>query len=136
MLFFRLNIYEFIAAAIFILANFGIRLASQPPAPRFSYLAIFAAMSVLLNPLLIHVVLMRLHFPYIVGRGDSELRSFAAGVVALITGIVAVVRIRKSKGKLRGLPFAVVGITGGALWAGAWSAFFLWFMWGMAHWKG
>jgi hypothetical protein len=133
MLLFRLNIYEFIAAAIFGLAYCSLRLSRGSSAPRFSYLAVFATISVLLNPLLIHLVLMRVHFPYIVGRGDSEFRSFAAGVVASIAGIVAVVRIQKSKGELKGLPFAFVGIVGGAPWAGAWAAFFLRFMSRMAH---
>ena len=82
-------------------------------------------MSVFLNPVLIHYSFMRVHSPYVVGRGDEELRSFAAGLVALTTGIVAAVRIRKSKGSLRGLPFAIVGIVGGAWWAYFWTALFL-----------
>jgi hypothetical protein len=129
----RHNIYEIIAAAIFGLAYCSLRLSRGSSPPRLSFLAVFAALSVLLNPHLIHLVLMRVHFPYIVGRGDSEFRSFAAGVVALIAGIVAVIRIRKSKGGLRGLPFAIIGIVGGFLWAGAWVAFLLWFISRMAH---
>lgn len=134
MLFLRLNIYELMAAAVFGLAYFGVCLSGRSVTPRFSYLAVFSALSVFLNPILIHLFLMRVHFPYIVGRGDSELRSFLAGLVTLVTGIVAVVRIRKARGGLRGLPFAVFGIVGGIVWAGGWAAVFFRFMWGMSNW--
>jgi hypothetical protein len=129
----RPNFYEIIAAAILGLAYCNLRLSRGSSPPRLSFLAVFAALSVLLNPLLIHHVWMYGHFPYIVGVSVDGFHSFAAGVVALIAGIVAVIRIRKSKGKLKGLPFAIIGIVGGFLWAGAWAAFILAFSWGMAH---
>lgn len=89
MFLFLSNEYEIIAAILFVLAYIGLRLFSRPKIPRLSYLAIFAVMSVVLNPQLIRIALVDAHFPYIVYRGDSELRSFAAGLVALVTGICA-----------------------------------------------
>ena len=133
MLSLRYNIYELTAAGLFLLAYGGIRLLNHFVSKPLSYLAVFSAMSIVLNPLIIHIVFYRAGLPY-VGRGDEELRSFAAGIVTLLTGIIATIRIRRSHGALRGLPFAIAGITGGSVWIGFWIQFYVRFAWGMAHW--
>lgn len=135
MLILELNIYEFIAATIFILAYFGTRILNRSASSHLSYLAIFSALNVLLNPQAIHWILMHLHFPYTVGLGDSEFRSFAAGIVSLVSSVVALVRIRRSHGLLRGLPLAIFGIAGGVLWAGLWMVVVLMFARGMANFR-
>lgn len=133
-LFLRLNNYEITAAIAFIFGYAATQLVNRSASPHFSFLAIFAAMNVILNPLVIHLVQMRLHSPFVIGRGDEGLRSFAAGLLSLVTGIIALVRIMKCRSLFRGLPFAVFGIVGGTIWVGFWASLFIRFVSGMARW--
>lgn len=132
----RLNIYELTATVIFLTAYFIIRVLNRSLKRPISYLAVFSAMNVALNPSLIHFVFLHLRSRYAVVRGDEELRSFVAGFIAMATGIIAFIRILRSKQTTQGLPFATAGIIGGSLWAGFWIQLYLRFVWAMAHWKG
>ena len=123
--------YEFIAIGIFAWIFFKVRYRNATIEVPWSYLAIFSALSVLFNPLLMHLALSLVHYPLTVARGDDEIRSFLAGVISLLTGIIALVRIRKSRGKIRGSGLARVGVIGGTLWIVGWIAFILWFLLGM-----
>jgi hypothetical protein len=123
--------YELIAIGIFAWIFFKVRYRNATIEVPWSYLAIFSAVSVLLNPLLMHLVLSLVHYPLTVARGDDEIRSFLAGVISLSTGIIALVRIRKSRGKIRGFGLASIGVIGGTLWVVGWIVFILWFLLGM-----
>jgi hypothetical protein len=133
-LFLLFNNYELFAAFISILAYVGVRFLNVSVSPRFSFLAIFAAINVFLNPVVINYVEWHLHSRFAVGVGGEGLRSFAAGFISFIAGIVALVRILRSRRSLRGLPFAIVGIIGGVIWAVFWAQLYIRFAWGMAHW--
>jgi hypothetical protein len=111
---------EVIAVAILVIAYYIIRLLCKSPSCRYSYLAVVSALSVLLNQEVMLWFMRRLDFRYF-GYGGEGVRSGAAGLFALVTGIVAIARIRKSEGSLRGYPFAVVGIIGGSSWFGYWA---------------
>ena len=123
MLAMRLNNYEIKAASIFILGYVAVRLLSLWTSHPLSYLAVFSTLNVILNPLVIHFAMMRFRPSDVVGLGDSELRSFAAGLVSFVCGIIALVRILRSHGSLRGLPFAAFGVVGGGIWVGYWLIF-------------
>lgn len=101
---------------------------------KISFLAIFAAINVFLNPVVINYVEWHLHSRFAVGVGGEGLRSFADGFISFIAGIVALIRILRSRRSLRGLPFAIVGIIGGVIWAVFWAQLYIRFAWGMAHW--
>jgi hypothetical protein len=134
MLFLRLNNYEIKATFIFIVTYVGVRLFNHSASAHLSYLAVFSGVNVALNPHVIHGVLMGLHSHDVVGRGDEKLRSFAAGLLSFVCGIVALVRILRSHGSLRGLPFAIAGAIGGAIWTGLWAVIFIRFVSAMARW--
>jgi hypothetical protein len=55
-------------------------------------------------------------------------------MLSFICGIVALIRILRSRRSLRGLPFAIVGIIGGAVWAVFWAQLYVRFVSGMARW--
>ena len=131
---FRGNIYEITAAVIFVTAYFAIRHFNRGRGVALSYLAVFSGLAVLLNPEIIRTV-FQLIGPYWIVRGDSEVRSCAAGAMALVTGVIAVVRIRRSHGALSGIPFAMIGIAGGVLWVGFWIVVLFRFAYGMSHWR-
>ena len=130
---FLFNISVLVAAGLFLLAYVFVCLLNRSASKSLSYLAVFSAMSVVLNPYLFHIVFLYAGLPF-VGRGGDELRSFVAGIITLSTGIIAVIRIRRSHGALRGLPLAIAGIIGGAVWAGFWILFAIRFAWGMSNW--
>jgi hypothetical protein len=133
-LFLLFNNYELCAAFISILVYIGVRFLNVSVTPRFSFLAIFAALNVFLNPVVINYVQWHLHSRFAVGIGSEELRSFSAGMLSFICGIVALIRILRSRRSLRGLPFAIVGIIGGAVWAVFWAQLYVRFVSGMARW--
>lgn len=123
--------YELIAIGIFAWIFFKVRYRNATIEVPWSYLAIFSALSVLFNPLLMHLALSLVYYPLTVAGGDDEIRSFLAGVISLLTGIIALVRIRKSRGKIRGSGLARIGVIGGTLWIVGWIAFISWFLLGM-----
>lgn len=124
--------YELIAMGIFLWVYFKVRSRNATMEVTWSYLAIFSALSVLLNPLLMHFALSLVKYPLTGARGDIEIRSFLAGVISLSTGIIVLVRIRKSGGKSRGSGLASIGVIGGTLWVVGWITFMLWFLHGMS----
>jgi hypothetical protein len=77
----------------------------------------------MLNPWAIRGVLRHLHIAHLFFSGFDYWVSIAGGFAAVVAGIVAVVRIRKSNGMLRGIPFAVLGLIAGALWVGIWAVY-------------
>ena len=118
MIFLAVNMRKIIALAIYLLAFFCVRLVNRSLRHKLSYLAVFSALSILFNPLVLLRICMLLHLPYAVG-GEGVLNG-AAGLLALVTGIIAFVHIRNSKEGLQGYPFAIAGIVGGACWLGYW----------------
>ena len=130
----QINIYELVAAAGFLLAYLVLRLANRSYSNSISYLAVFSATSIVLNPYLIEMVFIREHLPFSMVGGNERFRSFLMGIVALITGIIALKRISRSHGELRGRPFAFVGIVGGTAWALYWIQLYLRFAAAMASW--
>lgn len=130
----ELDIYELIAVAGLLLAYLILRLSNRPGSKSFSYLAIFSATSVVLNPYFLETVFIREHLPFAVVSGSERPRSFVMGVVALLTGIMAIKDILCSQGDLRGLLFAFVGIIGGTIWAVYWIWFYLSFISAMRGW--
>jgi len=128
------NNYEIIAGFICILVYISARFLNVSVTPRFSFLAIFSALTVFLNPVVINYVQWHLHSHFAVGIGSEELRSFTAGLLSFVCGIVALIRILRSHRSLRGLPFAIVGIIGGAIWAVFWAQLYIRFVSAMSHW--
>jgi hypothetical protein len=128
------NLYEITAIALFVAAYFVVRRLNRAADRRLSYLAVFASLAVVLNPTVLHIVFRATGLPW-VARGDSEIRSLAVGAIALAAGIVALVRIRRSRGALTGMPLAIAGVIGGGLWVGFWILLFLAFAIGMSSWR-
>ena len=53
-------------------------------------------------------------------HGDNETRSIGTGLIALIAGTVAIVRIKRYPGTLWGMFFAVTGVVCGGFWVALW----------------
>lgn len=100
--------YQLVAASMVGAAYCFIRLFNRSSTSRWSYLAVFSAIGVVVNPGLTPVFLGGL--PYM------SLEAFIVGVLAFGTGTIAAYLIQRSRGSLRGLPFAIFGIVGGGLW--------------------
>ena len=88
------------------------------------FTAVISAACAVLNPAVVHILFKVSGLPW-VGLGGSELRSFGAGLVAVITGHVALVRIRRNHPPLRGRALAWVGLVLGYLWLAGWIALLL-----------
>jgi hypothetical protein len=78
-------------------------------------LAVAAGAFGILHPTIWIGILMAANIPCYAlpwfGRGDDEIISFTYSAMVLGLAIVAVVRIARSKGQLRGIPFCIVGFT-------------------------
>lgn len=123
------NIYEWFWVAV--LAGIYWILHRQKRLQSVSFLAIVSLTTAILNPEVTHLIFTRTGLPWI-GRGDSELRSFAFGVLAAITGHVALARIRRANPPVRGLVAARTGLVMGYLWAVGWFLAFSYFVWAMS----
>jgi hypothetical protein len=62
-----------------------------------------------------------------VGRGDDELRSFIYSTAVIALGAVGLVRVLRSRRRLRGIPFCIVGFVTGGYFAIFWLWIFLQF---------
>jgi hypothetical protein len=118
---FRYDQDELLLAAAAVGAWFVVCRLNRGKSRRLSYLAVFAALAAVLNPLLVEHLLRVLHLRT-VGRGDSEMQSFRTAALAFVTGVVAAVRIARNRETLWGLPFAGVGVALGVLVVVAWVA--------------
>ena len=116
----RSHIYEAIAATVYIVAFLIVRFINRGRECRLSYLALFACLSAVCNPQFMNLFLHAVHFPYVVARSEAS-ASFITGVVSLVCGIVAAVRIQKNRGRLKGLALAIIGIIGGGFWMISWA---------------
>lgn len=123
------NIYELVLVAV--LASIYWFLRRQQRLQSVSFLAIVSLTTAVLNPAVTHIIFKLTGLPW-VGRGDSELRSFAFGLLAAIIGHVALVRIRRANPPVRGRVAAWSGVVIGYLWAVGWLSFYLYFMSRMA----
>jgi hypothetical protein len=81
--------------------------------PRTSFLAVFAVLATVLNPFFVEMLLHVIGSPRNAG---SDLLTFRMVLVALLASVVAVVRIRQSRGALKGMSLAVTGLSVSALW--------------------
>lgn len=104
----------------------GVNASRQKP---ISFLAVFSAVA--LNPEFLYLIARFTPLP-VVAHGDSEMRSFLAGLIAFFTGVAAVVRTRKWNGQRSGMPYALIGTIGGALIVAAWTCFAILFVIGMS----
>jgi hypothetical protein len=98
------------------------------------YPAIVSVGCAILNPSVVSFLFWVTRFPFWVVRGDSELRSFDIGLVAVIAGHIALWRIKRSEHLQRGRFLAWIGLTLGYLWIFGWLFLLLEFDWGMTHW--
>jgi hypothetical protein len=105
-------------AVVTLTAIAGVRALNQRASRPWSYLAVVSAIIAALNPAVLFWIQFHLHFPYSVG-GES-MKSFAAGLTALIVGVAAVGRIAWSKTRTRGYTIAMIGMAGGAAWVVYW----------------
>jgi hypothetical protein len=128
----RLNIYELFWIAVLAGIYWFLRLRNR--LQFISFLAVVSLTTAILNPAVTHII-FKLIGLYWVLRGDSELRSFAFGVLAVVTGHVALFRIRRANPPVRGRAAAWVGVAIGYLWVVGWISVFFLFAWGMSHFR-
>jgi hypothetical protein len=107
--------YRIAAVLLAVAAYFFIRWSrSHSPRP-WSALAVAAGAFGILHPTIWTVFSWQLTFHATrclgSGRGDDEIMSFTYSAMVLGPAIVAIVRIARSKGRLRGIPFCIVGFT-------------------------
>jgi hypothetical protein len=123
------NIYELFLVAV--LTGIYWFLRRRQRLQSVSFLAIVSLTTAILNPAVTHIIFKLTGLPW-VGRGDSELRSFAFGLLAAIIGHVALVRIRQASPPVRGRAAAWSGLVIGYLWAFGWLSFYFYFLSRMA----
>jgi len=117
-------------AVVLLLALVAVRQFNRTKTRRLSFLAVFAFLLAGLNPVLMENADRALGLHWILG-GDKA-GSFLAGLVALIAGAVATVRIRRRRRTLWGLRFSLIGLVAGFLWVGLWVALAVAFAYGMS----
>lgn len=120
------NLYELVPCVLLLIAWFAVSRYNRTRTRRVSYAAVASALCGLLNPAWVSLVFFRLQVLRI-ARGDDEVRSFAFGFAALVLGVVALVLIRRSRGSLDGVYFAVVGVLFGGYWTFVWARMFFLF---------
>ena len=128
----RENGYAALITGVSLAAYFGLRRRNAAQVRPTSFLAVLSALVAVLNPALVGFLFGAAGLRGIGGGGDSETHSFVFGVVSLAAGIIAALRIRRSRGLISGMRFAIAGIAVGVLWVGFWIAFALVFASGMA----
>ncbi|MDX2109050.1 MAG: DUF4190 domain-containing protein [Verrucomicrobiota bacterium] len=127
-----INIYELLWVTV--LAGIYLIIRRRQCLQSVSFLAIISLTTAILNPAVTHIIFKLIGLPW-VGRGDSELRSFAFGVLAVVTGHVALVRIRRANPPVRGRAAAWIGLVIGYLWVVSWISVLFLFAWGMSHFR-
>ena len=123
-----------VEALLSIAAFFAVRGLGPQSGRRWSFLAVFALLLVVLNPAILEKVSLTMRLPTYIS-GGRQFRSFLTGLLALVVGIIAAVRIWRSRGALRGMPLAIAGAIGGVLWAVYWIYLYVSFVTAMAGWR-
>jgi hypothetical protein len=118
---FRHDQDDLLLAAAALAAWFVVRQLNRGKARRLSYLAVFSALAAVLNPMWVEHFLRVAGLPT-VGRGDSEMQSFRTAALAAVAGVIAAVRIARSRRTLWGLPFAGSGVAVATLVVVSWIA--------------
>ena len=126
--------YQLIAAVFSIAGFFAVRGFAPRGGRRLSFLALFAFLLVVLNPAILEKVSLAMRLPTYIS-GGRQFRSFLSGLLALMVGITAAVRIWRSRGAFKGMPLAIAGAIGGALWAAYWIYLYVSFVTAMAGWR-
>jgi len=125
---------QWVEALISIVAFFAVRGLGTQSGRRFSFLAVFALLLVVLNPAILEKVSLAMRLPTYIS-GGRQFRSFLTGLLALVVGITAAARIWRSRGALKGMPLAIAGAIGGGLWAVYWIYLYVSFVTAMAAWR-
>jgi hypothetical protein len=121
----RENAYAALIAGASGAGYFAVRRRDASRARPTSFLAVFSAGVAVLNPALVGLFFGALGVRGIGGGGDAEMYSVVTAVAALAAGIIAAVRIRRSRGLLSGMRLAIVGIVVAGVWVAFWIAFAL-----------
>ena len=114
--------YEFTMAAIALGAVLLADALGKKHGTRVSRLAVFSFCWGLINPTFVFMAFRALGLPWI-AQGDSELRAWFAGTLAVFLGIMALRKIKQSQGEIWGRIFAWIGIISGAVWFVCWGLF-------------
>jgi hypothetical protein len=125
------NIYEMFLIAVIAAVYAILRYRGQIQS--VSLLAIISASCAIFNPAVVNILFRILALPS-VGHGDSEWRSFRVALIAVVTGHIALRRIRRTVPPLRGRVLAWIGVILGYVWIIGWIAFFAAFLRGMSGW--
>ena len=126
--------YQLIAAVFSIAAFFAVRGFDPRTGRRLSFLALLSFLLVVLNPTILEKVSLAMRLPTYIS-GGRQFRSFLSGLLALMVGTTATVRIWRSRGALKGMPLAIAGAIGGGLWAVYWIYLYVSFVTAMAAWR-
>jgi beta-lactamase regulating signal transducer with metallopeptidase domain len=108
------NWYHFAFPAVCAAAYAVVRRRNRRRAgPRISFLAVFAALAIALNPVFVELALRAIGMRRNAG---SDMLTMGMVLVALVASVAAAVRIRSSRGALRGMSLAVIGASISLLW--------------------
>ena len=130
-----ITIYEVCLLVALASAYPVVRHTSRTSLPRLSYLAVFSALCGVLNPQVIFGVLASVHLAPIVA-GCTKITSCVVGFVAVVSALIALYRIRRAGGAMRGRGYAVVGLVTGLPWMLFWIIVLFLLAWGMSGVKG
>jgi hypothetical protein len=133
------SLYEFTIVPACVGTYFGVRAYNRAHETRVSFLAVFAAVAAVMNPSIVEMFFRASGLP-VAGRGDSEIRSFMGGALAVAVGAVALLRDRDASPRRGGAPrrrsraeegaraVAAVGVAAGLIFVGFWVLLFVMFI--------